>query len=303
MFKEFEEFKQAEAQINAWIMELSREVDQKKAEHTKAAATYKKMMVDDSAGVKSYTTADLNKAKMRVDELASEIQVAEERLRMVQDGKSEKLEAMLDKVKKGWERETKKLNSEIQGLFNAAREHRAKLTLEIQKGHEKYQQAQELLRALNQVEQIAGRDYNNRTTHLGVPQEPLLKEYHSMYYSPVTDKCVAPSEKELTDAYQFGKLPQWVEYYAKTGQLVTDEDLKAKKLTESKEQSSSGFFGKLFGKVDRSKIRTTRIQGPNPKEAAERWINDHPTATIISSEQRSNSMYEIEYTLPDDDSK
>lgn len=261
------------------------------------------MMVDDSAGVKSYTTAELNKAKMRDDELASEIQVAEERLRMVRDGKSEKLEGMLEKVKKGWERESQKLNSEIQGIFNAAREHRAKLTLEIQKGHEKYQKAQELLRALNQVERIAGRDYNNQTTRLGVPEKPLLKEYHSLYYSPVTDKCVAPSERELTDAYQFGKLPQWVERYAKTGQLVTDEDLKPKQTAESKEQSNGGFLGKLFGKVDRNKIRTVKVQSPNPKEAAERWINDHPTATIISSEQRSNSMHEIQYILPDEDGK
>lgn len=42
MFKEIEEFKQAEAKIDARIEELSHEIEQKKVEHAKAAATYKK---------------------------------------------------------------------------------------------------------------------------------------------------------------------------------------------------------------------------------------------------------------------
>ncbi|WP_289142463.1 hypothetical protein [uncultured Brevibacillus sp.] len=300
MFREFEEFLQAESKIGARIDQLSSEIEQKKADQTKAEAAYKKMMVDDSAGIKTYSTSELNKAKMRADELASEIEVAQERLQMVSTGKSEKLYALLDNVKHGWERETQQLNLEIQEIFKAAREYRAKLTLEIQKGHERYLKAQELKQALNRAEQIIGMNYSQQSSHLGIPDQPLLKEYHSLGYSPITDKCVIPSEDELVAAYRRGKVPPWISHYAATGEVVTNDDLnpKEEKPTEQTEKSA-GLLEKLFGRSGQ-KVQTYRLLSTNPKEALENWKRKHPTATIVSIDQLNyGSGYEIQYTLPE----
>lgn len=301
VFKEYEEFKQAEAKINARIEELSQEISQKKTEREKVAAKYKKMMVDDSVGTKLYTTDELNQVKMRAEELASEIQVAEERLQMVKDGKSEKLEGLLVKVKKGWERETQKLNGEIQEIFSSAREHRAKLTIEIKKGHSRYLQAQELQRSLNEVERALGKDYWSQTNDLGVPKEPMVKEYSPHGYTWVSDKCVVPSEEELTNAYRSGELPNWVKHYAETGKLVTDDDLKPKqdKPVEVKGKSGGGLLGKLMG-AGKRKVHTTKLWSPEPKKALEEWKRGNPAAEILETDQLSyGSGYEVRYTLPE----
>jgi hypothetical protein len=250
MKKALEALQNAEASINARITELQQEVDQKKAEHSEAAAQYKQMMVDDSAGTKTYSTTDMNKVKMRADELASEITVANERLQMVSAGKQDKLRALIDDVRKGWEVETAKLSEQIEGTFAAARELRAKLTLEVLEGHELYEQARQLRQTLNQAERMVGMDSSEQTKRLGVPENPPTSDLHKI-------GSIVPTEDEIVRAYQQGKLPEWIRHYADSGEVTTKDELRSRALAAEAEaaakqeqaaaQGSKGFIGRMLG--------------------------------------------------------
>ncbi|AKG34663.1 hypothetical protein [Paenibacillus durus] len=295
MIKEIEIFEQTRANIDSRIKQLTTEVGQRKDQHEKAVSKYKDMMLEDSAGIKSYTTAELNKAKMRADELASEIGVAEERLQMVEAGKNEKLKTLIVDVQKGWEREIAKLNDKVTAVFEAAREHRAKLTLEIQKGHELYLQAKELLRELNQAEHIVGMNYDKRTNRLGVPEKPLVKELRDISYYSITDKCVIPHEDELIKAYQKGEVAAWIDHYAKTGEVVTNEALR-KHDEKPIAKAIGGVKGVLeqvkrvipkFGQED---IKSITIQSPDNRKAFERWKSENPDAHVVEVDGETSTQ-------------
>lgn len=185
------------------------------------------MMVDDSNGTKTYSITELNEVKMRVNELASEIEVAKERLEIVKNGKPGKLEAIINDVKVGWEREVAELSADIQNVFSAAREQRAKLTLEIQKANQKYLKAKRLLSSLNEAERAIGGSQANITKRLGVPERPFIEENIGSFPAvwKITDKGVLPSEDELERAYKTGEIPRWIEHYKQFGELLTDDEL------------------------------------------------------------------------------
>lgn len=232
MIKEIELFNEKISNIESRIDQLSAEVVQKTTEYEQAAKKYKTMMIEDSVGAKTYTTDELNKAKMRIDALSSEIQVAEERLRMVEASKKQQFRGFIVNVQQVWEAEVRELADKINAVFEVARENRAKLILEIQKGNVLYQQAYQKLRELNEAETRAGLAFDERTRNVGIPETPPTFEvfhsggFSSTVYTKITDKCVIPSEEELIKAYQFGAIPAWVEHFAKTGELLTDEMLK-----------------------------------------------------------------------------
>lgn len=299
MIKELELFNKTISNINARINQLNSEVRQKRTEHEQAATKYNSMMLEDSTGAKSYSAAELNKAKMRIDELSSEIAVAKERLVMVEDGKQQQLSALIGGVKKGWERESKIVADKINAVFEAAREHRAKLTLEIQKGNALYRQAQELLSELNHAEYTAGLDHVTRTSALGVPENPRTHELlhsggFSGGYKKITDNCVLPSEDELNKAYQSGEVPEWIEHYAKTGEVVTDEILRAREVKPEPERSGGvkGLINKVkraipkFGQED---IKTVTIISEDHRKSFEEWELKNPSAHVIEVENLNST--------------
>lgn len=239
MFKEFEALKQAAGNIDSRVKALRSELESKKKEHAGAAAQYRQMMVDDSAGVKEYTTEQLNKAKMHADELASEVQVASERLEMVGNGRSKKLEAMIGDVRKGWRREADVLRAEITKIFDEAREIRAQLVMKMLEANKHYKKSYELRNVMREAQRLAGIEVNFNDS--GVPE----------YVPTGWEDGMIPNEDEMKRAYLRGELYPHIQHYAETGELLTHEEWRQMKIAESnkkEEAEQRGIIGRMFSR-------------------------------------------------------
>ncbi|THF83722.1 hypothetical protein [Cohnella fermenti] len=250
MFREYEAFKQAVANLNKRSDELQRELNDKRTEREQAMSRYQEMLVEDSSGIKSHSTADISDVKARADRLAIEIGVMEERIELVKKGKPEQLESLLEDVQAGWRREVELIAPQVERVFEEARELRAQLTLKIAEGNQHYARASELRGLLNEAESLAGLGNDRETKQLGIPEHPLTSEYNPAFMKGgVTDKCVLPTARELEEAYRYGELPRWIEYYAETGEVVTNatvNELRSQAETKG-DQSRKNLFARLFG--------------------------------------------------------
>jgi len=296
MFRELEQFNNASTNIDARINQLRNELQLKTAEHEQAAAKFSHMFLEDSTGMKISTPTDLNKAKLRVEELASELKFAEERLHIVEKGKVAQLTILIGEVRQGWARENERLTQQINAVFEATREHRAKLTFELQKANKFYLEGKELLKGLQQAEQRIGMDYMQQTRGLGVPEQPLIKDFEAgSYVGPsISDRSVIPSERELINAYQNGEVPAWISRYVETGKLIP---------VALPLRASGGLKGmiekvkKVLPKFGQGDIVTAvLVARKGHEEALETWEKSNPGAHIVEIDNRvSNQPVTIRY--------
>lgn len=162
--------------------------------------------------------------------------------------KKEKLQALLEDVRKARTRELADLNEEISKILGEARELRAQLTIKLSAANVPYSKAKQLLGELNQAEKVAGITDNQRITVLGVPGNPPTSEYSPMTMSGyVSDKCVIPHADELKRAYRGSELPAWIQHYADTGELLTNDEVRQLESNEVK-QKEKGVIGRLLSR-------------------------------------------------------
>lgn len=247
--KQVEAIKQANENIEGRIDGLEKEIQQKTAEKSRAEGRYRKMLLEDSSGTTLHSTSELSQVKQSVESLSLEIQVANERLDMLNAGKHETLRKLLPAVEEARNKELEGLNADIERIHNEARELRAQLTLKILEANAPFTKAKELLSELNSVEYMSGiTAYDRRTSGVGVPEKPKLKDYYQYGGAYISDLCVIPEEKELLDAYAQGIIPAWIQHYADTGKLVTNAQAKeiAEKGTSKKE--GRGLVNRLLNK-------------------------------------------------------
>ena len=245
-----EAFNNAANSIDSRVTTLQKEVKQNQAEHTKAAERYRQAMIDDAAGTKEFTTAELTQLKRRVEELASDIATGNERLEMLtagsEAGKKEKLLSLLDDVREARAHELVGLNTNIESIQEEAREIRAQLTIKILEANVHYKKAQELKRDLNSAERAAGLTFSEVENRLGIPTSPRTSQpFEGAIGSYIGDLCVLPREDELEKAYTHGELPTWITHYAENGELLTDAGVRQLHVTKS-QNKEKGVIGRLF---------------------------------------------------------
>jgi hypothetical protein len=218
MIKEFDKFKSEIGTIDGKIKTLASEIEKNQGLKEAAQAKYKGMVLDEK-----FTLVDLNKAKDQIDELSRSILIAEERLNILEKNKTDKQAELLASARKGWDREAAALKNEVDAIFSEAREYRAKLTLTIQKAHKFIGEEQALRNAFNEIERSAGVKDVTFGKHL--PDNVPTNGGGGNYY--VTDDYgVLATELELQRSYRSGELPLWIQDYAETGKLTTDEEIK-----------------------------------------------------------------------------
>ena len=240
--KSIEIFKEMAERFDKRIAGLREEIRTLEQQKKATEEQYKQMMTDDATGVKEYSTEQLSKLKMRIHELTIQIQTANEQIEMLEKSKAEKMAEIIRSVQNEYREECAKIEEEIEQIFKEAREYRAKLTLTVLKAHEKRNVAYDLRGKLNAVERVAGVEL---TRNVYIPDHVPVNNVYTAY-----DYGVLPSEKELNDAYQQGKLQLWVEHYAETGEVTSNDELKRRPqsptIIEPKTEPK-GFMNKILG--------------------------------------------------------
>jgi predicted nucleic acid-binding Zn-ribbon protein len=258
MKKAIDIFNTTVSKLDERIKTLQNEVSSLEADKKSAEENYRQMMVDDSTGVKEYTTEQLNKPKQRVDELNSQIQTAKERINMLEKAATEKKAELVPAVQQAYREESGKLTAEIDVEFLKVRELRAKLTLSLLGANEKYRAAHQLRTELNDVERAAGVDQTHR---LYVPEHiPTGGGAYTPY-----DAGIVPTEDELRDVYLQGKLNLWVQHYAETGEVATHEVLRDRLRTqsESTDEKETSNLGLLQTVAQGAKGLVDKVLGKN----------------------------------------
>ncbi len=250
MKQALEAFNNAANSIDSRVTALQKEVKQNQAEHTKAAERYRQSLIDDASGTKEFTTSELTQLKQRVEELSAEISTGNERLEMLtagsEAGKREKLLTLLDDVRAARAHELVGLNADIDKIQGEARVLRAQLTLKIREANIPYKKARKILSELNEAETLTGLKPSEQTNQLGVPEDPKTVQYYQSSGTPyVGDECVQPNVEEIMKAYKYGELPTWIQHFADTGELLTDEEVRQLHVTNS-QNKEKGVIGRLF---------------------------------------------------------
>jgi hypothetical protein len=62
------------------------------------------------------------------------------------------------------------------------------------------------------------------------------------------ESCIMSSEDEMTRAYTHGEVPAWIQHYANTGKLVTDEEAKAIDKGGASKKEGKAFVDRLLNK-------------------------------------------------------
>ncbi len=159
---------------------------------------------------------------------------------MLEKAKAEKMAEHVSLIQDEYREECAKVTKEIEAVFLKAREMRAKLVLTLLEAHEKYKTAQDLRRELNDVERIAGVQMTFRTF---VPDGVPVRGDYTPY-----DYGIIPSESELKEVYREGKLQRWVEHYATTGEVTTNDELNKRPANPNVAQGAKGLIGRVLGK-------------------------------------------------------
>ncbi|ANY69731.1 hypothetical protein BBD42_26995 [Paenibacillus sp. BIHB 4019] len=244
MKKQIDALEQGKANFAAKVSDLRASIEQKRDEKAKSDVLYRKMLLEDSSGTKPHSTTELSKVKQRSEALELEIQVESDRLKVLESGERETLLKFLPDIEKAYSQEVAKENAAIQKIEEEARALRAQLTIKIKEANAHYKKAYESLMDLNNVYHkldLPQKDLRNP----GVPSGPTLKQASGSVYMN-GDRCVNPTETELNNAYVLGQLPEWIQHYEKTGELVTDEE--ARERGVKTEDRRSWTLGKLLGR-------------------------------------------------------
>lgn len=210
MFKELEDFKNAEKQIADRLESIRGELYSKRTELNNQQKIYETMLNEETTGQFFHSLSDLKAAKQRVADLTAEVELAEQRIKIVERGKAAQLGKFVSAIISGADRENIPLKEELEVIFEEVRGLRAKMLLALQRGNAAYTKMYNIAMEIQRAERMT----NNYVRNTG-PAVDIRTKFLDERGSNGADGLIGilPNTNEFGSALHLGKVPEWVQKY------------------------------------------------------------------------------------------
>lgn len=210
-FKKLEDFQK----VNVKYSKIVSELNAKKQEQTQALYVAKnelnKALLADIEGSTKATKDDVAKMKKDIQALQESLSDADQRIDLASEARNQKLKAIFPDVAKEYSVYSQEIHQSIMDDADELKIIRAEFLLKCQELHNRTKQAQSLHSEISSHARIVNIPFNVR---LDMPVLNMTSNYAGV------SAHLAPLQNEVTQAYQLGQVPAFVELFGITGELV-----------------------------------------------------------------------------------
>lgn len=155
------------------------------------------------------------KAKEAIEKVKGEIKDIDERLTVLEQLKQDKLTQLFPSIVKEFNQLNNESITQIEREAEALKCHKADFLLHLVKLHNMGQDAKDMFYTLQGV-----------SNQLGIPfrERCYMPTINMTFVGNGCDKAYAPTDGEISRAYGLGQVELWIQWYAKTGDIVSNEE-------------------------------------------------------------------------------
>jgi chromosome segregation ATPase len=203
MFKELLQFHESELKIDQLVNDLQNEIQTKINEVTNLRRQYQEMLVEDVTTGTKRKSKDFTDLTESIDKATKEVIELEDRLKMTQEAKFNKLTEMIPSLREGYEKAIGAATVEVQSEIDKLKEYREEYMRQVKRVYEKRRKASEIHDGFKTAARTVTDQYERQFLHL--PEINLYNNHAGDH------TVVGILEHEVNRVIGTGQLPAWME--------------------------------------------------------------------------------------------